>query len=169
MKKLFLIRHAKSSWSNPHLADIDRPLNKRGKKDAPFMGARLQEMGIQPDLIYTSPARRARKTAQHIARGVGYSVESIVHKKDIYTADINMLLDVVRSAPEDAGTLFVVGHNYVLTDLAEFLTDEVLVNVPTAGIVAIHFEGDSWLEVAGGKGELDFFDYPKKHSRGGTP
>lgn len=168
MKKLFLIRHAKSSWSNPHLADIDRPLNKRGKRDAPFMAGRLLAMGIEPDLIYTSPAKRARKTAKHIARGVGYPVEKIVRKGDIYTSGINNLLGVIRGAPGEVETLFVVGHNYVLTDLAEFLTAEVLVNVPTAGIVAMSFSCDLWQDVSGGQGELDFFDYPKKHRQGGA-
>ncbi|WP_163339642.1 histidine phosphatase family protein [Desulfopila sp. IMCC35008] len=168
MKRLILIRHAKSSWTKPHLADIDRPLNKRGKRDAPFMAGRLHQMGIEPDLIYTSPAKRARKTAKHIAQGVGYPVEKIVRKGDIYTSDINILMAVIRGAPANVTTLFLVGHNYVLTELAEFFTGEVLINVPTAGIVAMHFNCDSWQMVNGGLADMDFFDYPKKHRQGGT-
>lgn len=168
MKRLLLIRHAKSSWSNPHLADIDRPLNKRGKRDAPFMAGRLHKLGVVPDLIYTSPAKRARKTAKHIARGVGYPVDKIVREGAIYTSDIDILLAVIRGAPDNVRTLFLVGHNYVLTEIAEFLTDEVLVSVPTAGIVAMHFDCDSWQKVNGGQAEMDFFDYPKKHRQDGT-
>lgn len=167
MKRLLLIRHAKSSWSNPDLEDIDRPLSKRGKRDAPFMGERLGREGIFPDLIYTSPAKRARKTAKHIARSVGYPDEGIVRKSDIYSSDINSLLAVVKETPENVNTLFLVGHNYVLTDLAEFLTGEVLVNVPTCGIVAMQFGCSVWSDVDGGHGELLFFDYPKKHRQDG--
>ena len=169
MKHLYLIRHAKSSWSQLDLDDVDRPLNKRGKRDAPFMGERLKKYGVYPDLVYTSPAKRARKTAGYICTAVGYPPDRIVRKKDIYTSDMNILLEVVRKAPEDVATLFLVGHNYVLTDLAEYLTGETLVNVPTSGIVSIIFAGDSWQEAGEGRGEMEFFDYPKKHRRGEGP
>lgn len=132
------------------------------------MAARLRQMGVVPDLIFTSPAKRARKTAQHIARGVGYPVERIVKKSDIYSAGVNTLLGVIRSAPAEVELLFLVGHNYVLTDLAEFLTGEVLINVPTSGIVAMHFGCDSWEEISGGQAEMELFDYPKKHRQGGS-
>jgi len=164
MKQLYLIRHAKSSWNNPGLDDIDRPLNKRGKRDAPFMGERLHKLGVRPDMVYTSPAKRARKTARTIADCVGYPPERIQQHADIYTSDINKLLRVVRHAERSIGRLFLVGHNYVLTDLAEYLTNEPLGNVPTCGIVAIDFDIDSWQQVGEAGGQLQFFDYPKKHS-----
>lgn len=163
MKQLYLIRHAKSSWNNPGLDDIDRPLNKRGKRDAPFMGERLHKLGVRPDMVYTSPAKRARKTARTIADCVGYPPERIQQHGDIYTSDINKLLCVVRQTESRICRLFLVGHNYVLTDLAEYLTNEPLGNVPTCGVVAIDFNIDSWHQVGEAGGQLQFFDYPKKH------
>lgn len=168
MKHLYLIRHAKSSWSHPDRDDIDRPLNKRGKRDAPFMGARLKKYDVYPDLIYTSPARRARKTAKHIGNAIGFPLEKVVEHTDIYTSDINRLLAVVRQTPESIQKLFLVGHNFVLTDLAEYLTGETLVNVPTCGIVSVMFSCNSWEDVAEGQGTMEFFDYPKKHHRSDT-
>lgn len=164
MKRLFLIRHAKSSWDAQGLDDIDRPLNKRGKRDAPFMGARLQRYGVQPDLIYTSPARRARTTAQLIAGCLGYPEERIEQHAGIYSSELNRLLELVQQTDNGVNVLFLVGHNYVLTDLAEFLTGEALGNVPTCGIVGVAFDIRSWKDVAGGEGQMLFFDYPKKHA-----
>lgn len=165
MKYLYLIRHAKSSWDNPGLADIDRPLNKRGKRDAPLMGGRLKLHGVMPDLVYASPAKRARRTAAIIAECVGYPVENIVEQRNIYSSDMNLLLSVIQQTENSVERLFLVGHNYVLTDLAEQLTSEKLGNVPTCGIVGVAFNIGSWQEVAGGRGEMLFFDYPKKHNR----
>lgn len=163
MKHLYLIRHAKSSWDNPGLTDSERPLNKRGKRDAPFMGGRLKRHGVMPELIYASPARRARKTAKIIAATIGYPVGKISLQEDIYTSDVNLLLQVVQRTDDSVDNLFLVGHNYVLTDLAEHLTSGVIGNIPTCGIVCIAFNVPSWAEVTGGRGEMLFFDYPKKH------
>ncbi len=165
MKRLVLIRHAKSSWANPHLKDFDRPLNKRGKRDAPFMADQLKKKGIKPDLIVSSPAKRAKKTAKKIAKGVGYEEDAIVKVSDIYAASTTTLLAVIQNIPEDVNTLFLVGHNYELTDLAEMLTGEGLVNVPTCGIVSINYASSSWESVGTKRGKMDFFDYPKKHVR----
>lgn len=161
MRRLYLIRHAKSSWSDPGLSDRDRPLNKRGKRDAPMMGERLHLSGVVPDRVYASPAKRARKTARHISRAVGYPVERIEENDDIYTADINRLFGVVKRAPESAKTIFVVGHNYVLTDLAEYLTGKTLINVPTCGVVCMDFSCATWQEVDPANCSLVYFDYPK--------
>jgi len=164
MKHLYLIRHAKSSWNNPDLSDLERPLNKRGKRDAPFMGARLKKQGIMPELICTSHAKRARKTAAVIAECIGYPAEKIQRQETIYTSDLNQLLHVVQQTDDEVNSMFLVGHNYALTDLAEHLSGEVLGNVPTCGIVCIAFDVPSWREVAGNRGKMLFFDYPKKHS-----
>ncbi|WP_136805400.1 SixA phosphatase family protein [Desulfosediminicola flagellatus] len=167
MKRLFLIRHAKSSWDHPGLDDIERPLNKRGKRDAPFMGSRLKKFNINPDMIYTSPAKRARKTAKQIALNIGYPVEKIEQHAGIYTSDMNRLLLLVQETENSIDTLFLVGHNYVLTDFAEYLTGEVFGNIPTCGIVGVAFPIESWREVHQEKGEMLFFDYPKKHRHEG--
>jgi len=163
MKILYLIRHAKSSWADPLLTDFNRPLNKRGKRDAPFMGQRLKAVPVQPDLIVSSTARRARKTARIIAREIGYDKNTIDYRDDIYTSDLDKLLEIIRNTGPMINALALVGHNYVITDCAELLTGETIVNIPTCGIVAISFAGMSWKEVAGKNGRLVFFDYPKLH------
>jgi phosphohistidine phosphatase len=163
VKRLYLIRHAKSSWANPGLDDIDRPLNKRGKNDVPFMGMRLHKHGILPDLIYSSPAKRAKNTAMSIAACVGYPPERIEQHAGIYSSDVNRLLELVQDTDDHVESAFLVGHNYVLTDFAELLTDELLGNIPTCGIVGVTFAISTWKDVGPGRGEMLFFDYPKKH------
>lgn len=163
-KLLVLIRHAKSSWSDQSLSDYERPLNKRGKHDAPFMGQLLRQKGVQPDLFLSSSAKRARKTAKHIAAAIEYPFESIVFNRELYLAGEEKLFDVVAKTDDAVETLFLVGHNYGLTDLADSLTSADIENVPTAGIVGIEI-GDSWKDIHPGKATLQFFDYPKKFVR----
>lgn len=163
VRRLYLIRHAKSSWAAPGLRDFDRPLNSRGKLDAPFMGKRLAGYGICPQLILASPAKRTRKTAQYIAEAVHYPTAEIVFSEAIYEAGVADLLQVIAQSPVDAGVLFLVGHNYAITDLAENLTGQNLGNIPTCGVVGIEFSAQSWADIIPGLGRLLFFDYPKKH------
>ena len=163
MRRLYLIRHAKSSWSEPGLRDFDRPLSSRGKVDAPFMGKRLARHGVRPSLIFASPAKRTRKTAQYIAESVGYPTKDIVFFEAIYEAGVDDLLRTIAQAMDEAENLFLVGHNYSITDLAESLTGKSLGNVPTGGIVGIEFSAEKWSEILPGTGKLLFFDYPKKH------
>ena len=96
MKTLFLIRHAKSSWDDTALADNDRPLNARGKRDAPKMGKRLAKRGVKPDLILSSPATRALKTAEIIAKKLDYRRKNIVVDDRLYAVEADQLLDVIR-------------------------------------------------------------------------
>ena len=160
MKTLYLVRHAKSSWKFPKLDDIDRPLNKRGKRDAPEIGRRLREKGIVPDIMITSPADRAFSAAQMIAEKIGYPIAEIIQDHELYHAGIKDLLNIIRSISNDKQSAMVFGHNpsftYFANSLSEFSTD----NVPTTGVVAFQFDVDSWREVD--KGEFLFFDYPKK-------
>lgn len=164
-KLLVLIRHAKSSWSDQSLSDYDRPLNKRGKRDAPFMAEQMRKReGVRPDLFLSSPAKRARKTAKHIAAAMSYPVASIVFMRELYLADEDDLFETVAQTDEAVKTLFLVGHNYGLTDLADVLTGADIDNVPTAGIVGIEIT-KKWKEMRRGEGKLLFFDYPKKFER----
>ncbi|MCH9008735.1 histidine phosphatase family protein [candidate division KSB1 bacterium] len=163
MKRLFLIRHAKSSWSDPDLRDFERPLNKRGKRDAPVMGARLARHKVNPDLILSSPARRAFKTAKIMASEIGCPIKKIQTHKAIYLADVPTLMDVLRKIDSACETVFLFGHNPGLTMLANYLTNYYVDNIPTSGIFCIDFEIASWREVSQGNGRVTFFDYPKKH------
>ena len=163
MKKLLLIRHAKSSWKDSALADIERPLNKRGKSEAPLMAKRLKKLNILPDLILCSPARRAVSTAKKIAQVLEVPRKAIVYERLIYQGDASMLLKMVQQIDDSYNQVFLIGHNPDLTSFAWKLALFEGENIPTCGIVSIHFECDSWKDVQHGMGKVMFFDYPKMH------
>ena len=137
MKRLYVIRHAKSSWNNPVLTDFERPLNKRGKQNAPFMGKRLKESEVQPDFFLASPAKRALKTAKTIAKEIDFPKKHIVTDESIYLAGVSTLLTVIRNIDDSCHQVILVGHNPGLTELAEYLTNQRFDNIPTCGIVCI--------------------------------
>lgn len=162
MKRLTLVRHAKSSWKDPSLDDFDRPLNQRGERDAPVMGRRLKARGARPSLILTSPAKRARRTARLIAEAIGYPVEFLQREADLYLAEPDIILAVVAREAENFNDVFVCGHNPGMTDLANRLSGVRIDNVPTCGIVALEAEIENWAEIGEADCKLDFFDYPKR-------
>lgn len=161
MKKLFLIRHAKSDWSNSSLDDFDRPLNKRGKKNAPFMGEVLHNKAIQADMIISSPAYRARETSVAISKEVNYS-KDIIYNEYLYEASLKTVLDVVTYIEDENDTVFLVGHNPSLNMLAFYLVD-FNDNIPTCGILEIEFDCESWREAKKRNAKLISFEYPKKN------
>ena len=167
MKQLLLIRHAKSSWANPNLSDFDRPLNKRGKRDAPFMGQRLAVQDICPELIIASPAKRAKRTAKTIAAKIGYAEDRIMYREDIYMSGLSGLLTAIVSTDNSINSLALVGHNFAITELAEWLTGKAINNIPTCGIVSIEFSNSDWKEITEHSGRVIFFDYPKLHAHRG--
>ncbi len=162
MLELFLLRHAKSSWDDPEVSDFDRPLNKRGKEDAPKMGEHLASVGVRPDLIVASPAKRAKKTAKAVARALGYDEERIVWKESIYEASPQTLLYLICALPQEAKRVMLVGHNPGLTMLANLLGDVTIDNIPTAGVVGIAFDAKTWDAACKMRGHTIMFDYPKK-------
>ncbi|MGI9536873.1 MAG: SixA phosphatase family protein [Desulfocapsaceae bacterium] len=162
MKYLYLIRHAKSSWSDPSLSDFSRPLNKRGKRDVPVMGQRLATCVPKPDIIMSSPAKRARRTARGIGAALGFGKKEIILDEELYSFSSQGLLDVIKKTAAPVGALAVVGHNHGLTECAERLSGESLINVPTCGIVLISFSVPSWDMISDGAGSMLLFDYPKR-------
>lgn len=163
MKTVYLVRHAKSSWDNKDLADFDRPLNERGKKDAPMMGEILRQLQILPDLLLSSPAKRAYSTARKIAKSIGYSREEIETNPQIYHGEPDTLLGILQQQDNSIQSLMLVGHNPGLTELAESLSGKSIENIPTCGIVCIEFRVEQWNRIVPEGGVLKFFDYPKKH------
>jgi phosphohistidine phosphatase len=161
MKRLTLIRHAKSSWKYPKLADSDRPLNKRGKHDAPMMGGRLAARKQFPDLIISSPAKRAILTAQAIAKELGYSPDKIREKKRVYLASVEELIGVINKIDDKYNHVMLFGHNPGFNELSLYLTGHKVENIPTCGVFCIDFGIGSWKEVAMGKGRFVYFDFPK--------
>jgi phosphohistidine phosphatase len=163
MKVVYLVRHAKSSWEEADLDDINRPLNGRGKKDAPEMGQRLRKQGIKPDLMISSPAKRAFTTARKIAEEIQYSEESIMTEDGFYHGDSNSMLSRIKIIPDEVNRVMLFGHNPTLTEFANALCGISIYNIPTCGIVAIELEINSWKMADNRKGKLVFFDYPKKN------
>lgn len=163
MKTLFLIRHAKSSWKDPSLDDIDRPLNKRGKRDAPFMAKLLRGKGIQPDRLISSPARRARVTAEHFAKAFELAEAGIDIRDEVYEAAPEDIHALIRSLPEDEQTILLFGHNPTFTAVANYFSEEYIANVPTCGIVQLQAETDSWSRFDKEEGRLVAFFYPKQY------
>ena len=162
MKRLFLVRHAKSSWDDPSLDDIDRPLNERGKRNAPEMGIRLRKQGIIPDLLISSPAKRALSTAKKISQEIGYPKKNIQIDDRLYHGSGNSMISLIKSIQGKINSIMIFGHNPGFTDFANMLCGINIYNIPTAGIIAIDFSIDNWSEVDFNTGELVFFDYPKK-------
>ncbi|MBU0664792.1 MAG: histidine phosphatase family protein [Proteobacteria bacterium] len=166
MKNLFLVRHAKSSWADPSLADRERPLNKRGLRDAPLMGQRLAGRKVRVDAIWSSPAQRALETARFFASTLKYPRKEIELRDRLYTNTIDDLLLEIRSCPDEIKSLLVVGHNPVISGFANFLIghakDTHIESIPTCGIVAINFQRPSWQLLKEHEGRFLFFDYPKK-------
>ena len=162
MKTLTVVRHAKSSWKDPYLADRERPLNKRGNRDAPVMGQRIQAHAIRPSLIVSSPATRAWTTAKIVAREIAYPLEFLQRDDRLYHASRARILEVI--ADQDAGfnSLMIVGHNPGLTDFANFLSPGLTGNVPTAGVVSVEIDRDDWNLAGQLRTRLVVYDYPKK-------
>jgi phosphohistidine phosphatase len=155
-KRVYLLRHAKSSWKDSQIPDFDRPLNKRGEQDAPMMAHRLYKLGIHPDIILSSPAKRAKETAKYFAATLGVK---ILLDASIYEASPFALKQLIKMAFEMYDTIMLIGHNPSLTLLCNTLCDEPIDSIPTAGIVGIEFSSSN----IDGTGKLLIFDYPKKY------
>ena len=155
-KTLYIARHAKSSWDDMALSDFDRHLNSRGERDAPFMADILKKQNVKPDLILSSPAKRAKQTANHYHEILGGKLRFDEH---IYEASHISLLDIIQEAFQEVNTLMIVGHNPGLTGLNDMLSNKSIYNLATASVVAIEFED----KVAPYKGKQKFFEYPKKY------
>jgi phosphohistidine phosphatase len=145
MKELLILRHAKSSWSNPGLADIDRPLNKRGKRDAPRMGDFLREQDLVPDIILCSPAVRAKRTAKAVSYESGYQGEIQIHD-DFYPGDPSTYIEVLAANPDHFDRAMVVGHNPGLEELLDTLTGESA-RLPTSALAQISLPIQNWAEL----------------------
>jgi phosphohistidine phosphatase len=162
-KRLFLVRHAKSSHEDPTLKDFDRPLNERGKRDAPAMGSRLKNLGVVVDRIISSPSRRTRQTAKLMLERMAISLEKVNWEQAIYRCASSTLRERVREIGDGFDNVMIFGHNPSITSAANFFQkDTVLENVPTTGVVAIEFNIGSWTELDSVKGKLLFFERPKR-------
>ena len=165
MKTIILVRHAKSSWKDPSLDDFDRPLNKRGKRNAPFMGKKLKERKIIPDLLLSSPAKRARKTAIAVANALDYPKKKIMFFDKMYHASARYLFNLLKTLDDETETIMFFGHNPSFNDFADMLLKRNPIdNIPTTGVCCIRFDVNQWQKVKEGKGEFVFFDFPRRYN-----
>jgi phosphohistidine phosphatase len=162
MRRITLLRHAKSDWSAPPKNDFDRPLNQRGENNGKLIGTRLKNNGVRPSLIISSDAVRAMATARLIARNIGYPIEFIQPDHNLYLASPASITDVLEREGENYNDVMVVGHNPGLTELANRLCNSQIDNIPTCGVFAVDIEIDSWAKLSNSQGTLNYFDYPKK-------
>jgi phosphohistidine phosphatase len=162
MKTLMLVRHAKSSWKERGLPDHERPLNKRGRRDAPMMGERLAQRGVEVDLIVSSSATRAVATAEAMAEALDYAWDEIVVDERLYEAYAEETLEVIEEQDEWVDHLMLIGQNPGLTVLVNYLSSHYLENVPTCGVVELRYDIERWAEVGDAEPVEVDFDYPKK-------
>jgi phosphohistidine phosphatase len=162
LKTLFLLRHAKSSWSDPVLPDRERPLTGRGRRAARKMGRRLARRDLLPDLILASPALRAYKTARLIARRLRYPRRDILLPEGLYACTPADLLRTVQSLDDSLQRVMLIGHNPEIEALAHRFCSQIT-HMPTCAVVRLAFDTDSWAKV--GKAALleMQFDRPKKN------
>jgi|SRR6478609_1692154 len=164
MKILYLVRHAKSSWSNLELSDFERPLNDRGKKDAPAMAKRMKEREIHIDHMITSPAKRALTTCQEFCKVLKLAEIYYTTEKKLYHADTDTLFESVRYLNDNFQSVMLFGHNPGITEFANLLFKANIENMPTASVVAGTLAIHSWEEIKSGCGTLEFFDFPRSLS-----
>jgi len=143
MKTIYLIRHAKSDWSEPFIGDIDRGLNARGRKSIPIIAKALKEKKIKPDIIISSPAKRAKLTIKGLLKELDRS-NKITYKDKLYMADTDTILSVVKEIEDKYDSVFIVGHNPGLTEFVNLMGDKTIENIPTLGIVALKCETKKW-------------------------
>ena len=161
MKTLFLVRHAKSSWDDPSLDDRERPLAERGWRDLAKMARRLARREVLPDLILSSPALRARTTAEAMARALGYRRGDIRLEEQLYACPADDLLAVIHGLDDGCKRVMLVGHNPELAELARRLAEEIA-RLPTCAVAELRFDTDTWLDVGHCKLAKVRLDYPKK-------
>ena len=162
-KTLVVIRHAKSSWGNPLQSDFDRPLNDRGKHDAPEMGKKLKKLGLKPDLIISSTAKRTRQTAKKIAEQLDYDFDNIKWEEKLYHCIPSVFEEVIAEAGDKIKTIFIVAHNPGITEFVNQLSPGFSIdNMPTCGVVAAHVDAEEWNGFVIAARKVFLFEYPGK-------
>lgn len=159
MKTLYLLRHAKSSWDEMGLADFERPLNDRGRKTAPLMGELMRERGLVPDFIVSSPAERAKQTANLVAGAA--EIESKIRVDErIYEASPQRLLEAVTRIEDLYKSAMIIGHNPGIEGFIRYLTGDIE-SMPTAALAVIKLDTKSWSDISAGMGKLESIIRPK--------
>ncbi len=162
-RTLVMIRHAKSSWVNPLQSDFERPLNERGKREAPEMAAKLKQAGISPDLVICSTAKRTRQTAKRICEVLGYDMANVRWEEKLYHCIPSVFEELLYEVDEKVNTVFIIAHNPGITEFVNQLSPAFSIdNMPTCGITCAHFDTDEWNMFNSADKEVFLFEYPDK-------
>jgi len=167
-KKIYLLRHAKSDWANMAISDHDRPLNSRGKEAADLIGHKLASFAFAPDIVVCSTALRAMETLDRVRKSGGFAWH-VEHRRRLYGASADTLLTAIHRQDSTAKSVFLVGHNPGLQDLALALASNTEsdmyhhldAKLPTGGFLCLEFDVDSFPEISVGSGKLTHFLRPK--------
>jgi phosphohistidine phosphatase len=163
MKRVIIVRHAKSSWDDASIPDFERPLNKRGEHDAPEMAKRLADKKVEIDAFISSPAKRAKKTASLFAKEFGQSKDDLVLVDALYHAAPEQFYEAIEKAPAKAKTIAIFSHNPGITEFVNSLTETRVDDMPTCAVYAVKADIKDWTEFRQAKREFWFFDFPKSH------
>ena len=162
IKTLLVVRHAKSSWDIGSMNDFERPLNDRGKKDAPTMARRLEDKKIIIDAFVSSPAKRAKKTAELFCSVYNKPAEEIIFISKLYHAPVEVFYEVVEELDDSFSKVAIFSHNPGITEFVNTLIEGLEIdNLPTCGMFAIQVQAEKWKDFTKSKKEFLFFDYPK--------
>ncbi|MBK7871394.1 MAG: histidine phosphatase family protein [Saprospiraceae bacterium] len=163
MKTVYFVRHAKSSWDNPGLKDRERPLNQRGKRDAPFMAKLLKGQGLQPDKLVSSPANRALTTATYFAEALGQERTDILVIDRIYEAYADDIINIIRQLSDEWKIILIFGHNPTFTEVVNRFTKNYISNIPTCGIAQVEDSVENWKDFGSKEAKVKAFYYPKQY------
>jgi|TARA_B100000902_G_C27017801_1_gene768083 phosphohistidine phosphatase len=163
MKKLIIVRHAKSSWNHPELSDFDRPLNSRGNKDAEMMSLKLSEKINKIDFIISSSSKRTILTYEYFKNKINFNNE--LFTDELYHASSKTVISIIKDTNSDINSLMLLGHNPGLTETVNYLTNHHLYNLPTTGIIIVKFNVSSWSKISelDKKGNLEWIKFPKDY------
>jgi phosphohistidine phosphatase len=163
MKRVIIVRHAKSSWDDASVTDFDRPLNDRGKHDAPMMAKRLHDKKVNIDAFISSPAKRAKRTASLFAKEFDTDKDDIILVDALYHAGPEEFYKAIEAAPAKAKTIAIFSHNPGITDFVNSLCDTRVDDMPTCAVFAVKAPIENWNEFRQSSREFWFFDFPKSH------
>ena len=161
MKTILLVRHAKSSWDDFSLSDEERPLNDRGRKNAPEMAKRLLKKNIPIDVILSSPAKRAITTAEYFAKEYDIKKKKIILIPELYMASQDAFVRTIRNARRNAESIAIFSHNDGITQFANALSETRIDHMPTCSVFAVNADIQAWSDFQPGQTKFYFFDYPK--------
>ena len=161
MKTLLITRHAKSSWNNDTLSDFQRPLNKRGIKDAPIMADRLQARGPIPEVVLSSTAVRAMETAELLMSSLYLSESTLLTTDAIYEAPLSALEQALTTLPQHISVAMMIGHNPGVSALGNYLCSQSNLQMPTCAMACFDLDIDRWENVYRDCAVMRWYDYPK--------